>query len=301
MDKGESIKRKEKVVKNIRENYLSLEGMISKQLFMGNDLHGYTTGSFREEIWAELFEQILPKKFVIEQSAFIIDSKDGISKEVDLVIMDEMYTPYIFRYGKLKFIPIEAVAAVVECKSQSIDKAAAIEWGNELKKLHTATESVARLAMQITTGPALTQMSTRPIRILCALDQSIPNDIETMFDFILLAANKEKNGSLENTYIKVMSNTAYKNLYDWFKELNFYGFSDGEMDQYIKDTNNKIDKAKLKEIKMEKYQVLDKEKKPISLMTFNFQLNQLLMLINNPMMFPHRAYAQLFSEDQGGE
>ena len=66
MNEKESDNRKLKVVENIRENYQSLEGMISKQLFMGNELHGPTTGSFREEIWAGLFGQILPKKFVIE-------------------------------------------------------------------------------------------------------------------------------------------------------------------------------------------------------------------------------------------
>ena len=206
-----------------------------------------------------------------------------------------MYTPYIFHYGKLKFIPIEAVAAVVECKSQSIDPESIKKWGDELSKLYTATESVARLATQITTGPTLTQMSTRPIRILCALDQSIPREIESIFDFVLLAANKSNN--IENTYIKVTSNTTFDNLYKWFKDLNFYGFSEEKMDQYIENNKNKIDKAALEKIKMEEYQVLDKDKKPISLMTFNFQLNQLLMLINNPMLFPHRAYVGLFNED----
>ncbi|MFC7561502.1 hypothetical protein ACFQY3_24870 [Paenibacillus farraposensis] len=31
-------------------------------------------------------------------------------------------------------------------------------------------------------------------------------------------------------------------------------------------------------------------------MTLNFQLNQLLMLLNNPMLFPHFAYAKAFRE-----
>lgn len=34
----------------------------------------------------------------------------------------------------------------------------------------------------------------------------------------------------------------------------------------------------------------------ISLLSFNFMLNQLLMLINNPMFFPHRAYVKLFNK-----
>ena len=295
MNISESDNRKKKVVKNIRENYQSLEGMISKQLFMGNDLHGPTTGTFREEIWAGLFEKILPKKFVIEQSAFIIDSDEGISKEIDLVIMDEMYTPYIFRYGKLKFIPIEAVAAVVECKSQSIEERTVMDWGDEIKKLRTAKESVARLANMITTGPTPTQMSTRPIRILCALDQNLSTEVKGIFDFILLAANK--NNNLENTYIQVFSNTMFTNLYEWFKALNFYEVNEADMEEYIGKSKSKIDKDELIKIKMDEYQVLDKGSRPISLMTFNFQLNQLLMLINNPMLFPHRAYVKLFSED----
>ncbi|MNC07394.1 hypothetical protein D3C75_549400 [compost metagenome] len=32
------------------------------------------------------------------------------------------------------------------------------------------------------------------------------------------------------------------------------------------------------------------------LLTLNFQLNQLLMLLNNPMLFPHFAYAKAFRE-----
>lgn len=112
---------------------------------------------------------------------------------------------------------------------------------------------------------------------------------------VFLTANKSNN--IENTYIKVTSNTTFDNLYKWFKDLNFYGFSEEKMDQYIENNKNKIDKAALEKIKMEEYQVLDKDKKPISLMTFNFQLNQLLMLINNPMLFPHRAYVGLFNED----
>lgn len=32
------------------------------------------------------------------------------------------------------------------------------------------------------------------------------------------------------------------------------------------------------------------------ILSLTFQLNQLLMLINNPMLFPHRAYAKCFTD-----
>ncbi|MBP1998489.1 hypothetical protein J2Z72_001389 [Peptostreptococcus canis] len=33
-----------------------------------------------------------------------------------------------------------------------------------------------------------------------------------------------------------------------------------------------------------------------NLLSFIFQFNQLLMLINNPIFFPHLAYVKMFSE-----
>lgn len=61
-----------------------------------------------------MFKRTISQKFVIEQSVFLIDSKGNVSNGVDLAIFDEMYTPYIFRYYDLKFIPLEAMAVVVE-------------------------------------------------------------------------------------------------------------------------------------------------------------------------------------------
>ena len=46
------------------------------------------------------------------------------------------------------------------------------------------------------------------------------------------------------------------------------------------------------------YTHLDVYKRQVlSLLTFHFQLNQLLMLINNPMMFPHLAYVKMFDDN----
>ena len=136
----QSPNRKTRALKSILKNYQQAEESIVKQLYMEHTLHGGTAGSMREDVWKGLFEMILPKKFVIEQSVFIIDSKEGISHEVDLAIVDETYTPYIFHYGRLKFIPIEAVAAVVECKSQSVPIAALEAWCKSIAALKTADE-----------------------------------------------------------------------------------------------------------------------------------------------------------------
>ena len=62
-----------KTIKNILKNYIQNEKALIDQLYFETS-HGPTIGGFREDIWREMFEQIVPKKFVIEQSVFIIDS-----------------------------------------------------------------------------------------------------------------------------------------------------------------------------------------------------------------------------------
>ncbi|WP_270168191.1 DUF6602 domain-containing protein [Paenibacillus sp. SYP-B4298] len=303
-----SMQRKQKVVANIKDNYRQIERSIVAQLFMKHDLHGTTIGSEREDIWRQLFEMIIPKKFVIEQSAFIIDSGEGVSHEVDLVIMDETYTPYIFRYGRLKFIPIEAVAAVVECKSHALKEKALKKWVNSIEELRTNDLSIARLAQSIATRAVLTQSSTRPIRILCALENEVKESIARLFDFSLWATSPDPTGregsdssihpSLGHIRIachlskgeKVEKGKAVKSeqgsetLKDWFLSLNHYGKTPSLTMPEDMDTP------------LSAYQVKD-ELGNLSLLTFNFQLNQLLMLINNPILFPHRAYVKMFNPD----
>lgn len=247
----------------------------------------------------DLFEMIVPKKFVIEHSVFIIDSNGSISREVDLAIIDETYTPYIFRYGKLKFIPIEAVAAVVECKSKVLRKREEVQlktWCEGIKSLKTAKQSIARLATGISTGPALTQQGTRPIRVLCALNPKISPEIQDMFDFVLTASKRPAR-------INISENEANNSLFSWYKSLSFYNepealqtLLDDDKQQGFRDASDI-----LKGISIQSYKVHNQDGENISLLSFNFQFNQLLMLINNPMLFPHQEYVNMFCHYATGE
>lgn len=235
----------ESIIQNIKDNYKKMEEGIVKQLYFSEN-HGGIVGHYREKIWAQMFQNIIPKKFVIEQSVFIIDSYGKVSKEVDLAIFDEMYTPYVFKYYDLKFIPIEAVAVVVQCKSKNMETQNLKEWKESISNLHTSSRSLVRIQSCLASGGVPTQTATRPLCILCCLNNELQNLTE--FDAIIRANEKE--------------------------DISTYSLG--------------------------KYTVHDNGSE-LSLMTFNFQLNQLLMLINNPMLFPHIAYAEMFSgHDQGG-
>lgn len=305
---------------NIMDNYLELEKSIVNQLKLYNRNHPTTTGSLREDIWMQIFERIVPKKFVIERSIFIIDSYRGISKEVDLAIIDNTYTPYIFQYGRLKYVPIEAVAAVIECKSTKItlkekgsdgkERNAGLKvWCESIQKLRTSMESVVRIATGAVieggnyageAGPkkpySSTQTSTRPIRIFCGYETKIPNtDLveikENLFDFVLLASEKD---GLDQIMITAKDRQSFQ---DWYNELNHYEF---DKKQVIQKENEILQKTEIKQLENYHLEDLRVERgcKEISLLSFNFQLNQLLMLINNPILFPHLAYAKMFNGEQ---
>lgn len=72
----------EKTLKSIISNYQKNEEALVNQLYFQTQ-HGTVVGSFREDIWKQMFSQIISKKFVIEQSVFIIDSNGRVSNEMD--------------------------------------------------------------------------------------------------------------------------------------------------------------------------------------------------------------------------
>ena len=279
--------KSEKVIKDIIDNYKRNEANIVNQLYFTTN-HGTTIGGFREDIWREMFEQIIPRKFVIEQSVFIIDSEGNVSNEVDLAIFDETYTPYIFRYGRLKFLPIEAVAVVVECKSTSLKPTILKEWGESIEKLKTSSLSYVRIAGKIARGEEVrdgtTQTATRPLRILCKLNERlVRKKFESgnpLFDIEISASEKNKK-------LKILYREKNKTLQDWYLQLNHVNLSN--------EIRSKINAGEtLNEITLSDYQV-NNNGKEVSLLSLNLQLNQLLMLINNPMFFPHKAYVDLFN------
>ena len=279
-----------KIITKIKENYASLEKGIVNQLYFEAE-HGATIGHYREKIWAEMFKRIVPKKFVVEQSVFLIDSRGKVSNEVDLAIFDELYTPYIFRYYDLKFIPLEAVAVVVECKSTSLNKENLESWAESISELKTSSDqrSFARLATKIAYGPVDTQQATRPLRVLCRLNErkkGLLTGAEKMFDVVIRALEEEER-------LEIVWDTEKKNLYDWYLCLNQANGLEKKIDE--KEGERKAKKYNMSGYKVYKEDNDAHDKEELSLMSFNFQLNQILMLINNPMLFPHLDYVEMFN------
>ncbi|MBK6297888.1 MAG: hypothetical protein IPF48_07885 [Sphingomonadales bacterium] len=81
--------------------------------------HNGTMGDGSENVWLELLRKYLPERYAVEK-AFVVDSKDSMSQQIDVVIFDRQYTPFIFVIENQKVVPAESVYAVFEAK-QAID------------------------------------------------------------------------------------------------------------------------------------------------------------------------------------
>ncbi len=297
------------IIRDIKENYLKMERELVTQLNYDVTNHQLTAGSYREEIWVNFFTRIVPKKFNIARSVFIIDSNQNVSKEVDIAIYDEQYSPYIFNYGLIKFIPVEAVAAVVQCKSRNLNPEDLEEWADSIDVLKTSNDSIVRLATYIHIGKLkedgsknnAIQTATRPIKILCHIpvDETNTDDSKgrNKFDIVIEAyqnsksdKNKDKNTSKEELYEGNLNITFADD--DLLEVLQKYNQAD--KDDSLETNGENFEK--LKERKIGDYEVSDKTKK-YTLLSFIFQFNQILMMINNPMFFPHKAYVDMFNND----
>ena len=298
----------DEALKKILDNYRYMNRMLVEELEIASK-HGTLTGGYREQTWMDLFRRIIPKKYSLAQGVMIIDSDGRISKEVDIAVYDEQYTPYIFQYNALKFIPIEAVAVVIECKSTKWCEEHVKKWSDAIKNLVPKSSGIARMVGGYTCGITnTTQKKTRPIKILTAI-KSIKKDktivelkdtYKDYFDFIIVEKTCKDNSSKT---LEVIVKNEDKSLGWWGQELNKVGMKKEKADKlelHCLSINKKSGKNDYPELELDEDNcssvTLEKLKiKNNPLLSLNFQLNQLLMLLNNPMLFPHYAYAREFN------
>ncbi len=77
--------------------------------------HPGTKGDASESIWLQLLRTYLPHRYQAS-TAHVVDSKGDFSEQIDVVIFDRQYSPFIFRYEGQTIIPAESIYAVFEAK-----------------------------------------------------------------------------------------------------------------------------------------------------------------------------------------
>jgi hypothetical protein len=82
-----------------------------------NIAHATTKGETSELNWIEWLRAYIPKRYKVDK-AFVIDSNNIISEQMDLVIYDRHYSPFVFNQDGALYIPAESVYAVFEVKQE---------------------------------------------------------------------------------------------------------------------------------------------------------------------------------------
>jgi hypothetical protein len=73
------------------------------------------------DVWISLLATYLPKRYQAAK-AHVVDSLGNFSQQIDVVVFDRQYSPFIFTYENETIIPAESVYAVFEAK-QTADAA----------------------------------------------------------------------------------------------------------------------------------------------------------------------------------
>jgi hypothetical protein len=114
------VKRIKKI--NIKEIFKGLQNQMEAKLTFNRKVVNHPTakGTATELEWAEMLSTYLPRRYCVE-CAFVIDSVGNISEQIDLVIFDRQYSPFILKQNGVTYIPAECVYAVIEVK-QNLSK-----------------------------------------------------------------------------------------------------------------------------------------------------------------------------------
>lgn len=99
--------------------------------------HPGAKGDASESVWLDLLNKYLPKRYQAA-NAHVVDSLGNFSQQIDVVIFDRQYSPFIFTYEKETIIPAESVYAVFEAKQAATSSMVAYAQQKvaSVRKLH---------------------------------------------------------------------------------------------------------------------------------------------------------------------
>lgn len=102
---------------NLSDLFEGLQNQMLAQLNTNRDIikHPTSKGDSLENVWIEWLRKYLPNRYCVDK-AIVIDSTGRLSEQIDIVIFDQQYTPFVFTQNGIHYIPAEGVYAVLEVK-----------------------------------------------------------------------------------------------------------------------------------------------------------------------------------------
>jgi hypothetical protein len=128
---------------NLNQIFLNLQRQMIQKLSSDREIifHPTAKGDASEINWIEWLKTYLPRRYEVDK-AFVIDSNNRFSQQLDLVIYDRQYSPFVFNQDGAIYIPAESVYAVFEVK-QSLDKGNLLYAGEKIKSVRLLNRTSA--------------------------------------------------------------------------------------------------------------------------------------------------------------
>ena len=102
---------------DLKELFNGLQEQMQTSLNVNRTYIGHPgcKGDATEQRWIDFLRTYLPNRYKVDK-AIVIDSTGNVSEQMDVVIYDAIYTPFIFNQDGFMYIPAESVYAVFEVK-----------------------------------------------------------------------------------------------------------------------------------------------------------------------------------------
>lgn len=181
--------------------------MISRlKTHSNNTKHPVSRGDTTELNWIEWLRKYLPKRYTVDKG-FVVDNKGNLSQQIDVIIYDTLYCPFIFNQDEIKYIPAESVFAVFEVKQNLNGKHLkyACEKAKSVRTLERTTKNIE--------GTERLLIAKTPKRIICGLlttksdweqneDENLIKNLKTDIDSRLDYVCSLKSHSYSLSYLK---------------------------------------------------------------------------------------------------
>lgn len=79
--------------------------------------HPTDKGDASEQVWIDVLTHYLPRRYEARKG-FVVDSRGVFSQQIDVIIHDRQYSPFVFTFKGTDVVPAESVYAVFEAKQE---------------------------------------------------------------------------------------------------------------------------------------------------------------------------------------
>ncbi len=105
--------------------------------------HPGARGEASEDDWLRVLKDHLPQRYQASR-AFVIDSQGECSEQIDIVIYDQQYSPFLYNHANQRYVPAESVYGVLEVK-QDLSREHVLYAGQKaasVRRLHRTSAPV---------------------------------------------------------------------------------------------------------------------------------------------------------------